>query len=283
MTNTESPRPSLTERLVQIGRLCAIAIVVVVCLSTARSMWRLFHPTKQIVKQEEPPPSAAEIVAALPAKGYWTFSEFNWRLSQRAAAGVDLDKYLREAAERPLADDTPTNEETLVLQWLTTQSVKPLPLTEDTNIWKLTGSMPIHAVVRERMDQRRLVVAVLELPDRDGNQLWEISPQNAKAEATSTKHLLPLPADSRRVMARWSQDGQLMLESINTPDPIERLLPLWKSHGWKTKNFLEVGGVGATYLCEQNNERILVYDLPPTATSAAQLMFVRNPEPASQP
>jgi hypothetical protein len=277
MSSPVGPPTTWRQRLVFAGRLLVIALLIGICWSTAHSLYRLFRPAPMIAAPaNDAIPLPIESINTLPPEGYWTFSDFDWRFSQHDVAVADVPTYLQQLArsDAPI-EPKPSAQELDILKSLAVQGVERKPLTPDTLHYRWPGPLTMHALVRERAGERRLLAAVLELPSGDQRKLLHLSPQAASAEVKeSPQHLLPLPAETARVVARWSNDDELQLECVSTPHPLTEILRLAEEGGWKVRSFIAAPDEIGTYLCEREAELILVYELPADTT---KLMLVRTP------
>ncbi|MCC9608584.1 hypothetical protein LOC68_09535 [Blastopirellula sp. JC732] len=257
------------------GRLVVIALMVAMIASTARTYYRWLQPTPELAAATPvAPPLPIEVLHSLPADGYWTFQETPWRFRQTEVRATDFEDHLKGLAGAATGSDGPTELDDAILPILDTAKVIGHPVTPDVQNYPVAGPITMHFLVRQLATRRQVLAVLLEVPSESGPMILELSLRGPEVDADSKAHLLPLPSTASRMMARWSDEGDLVLECVSVAQPLEDLKRQWIAEDPSIHeldaNLGEIEGC----LLERRRERIFVFR---TSGSGDSLVLVKLP------
>lgn len=257
-TATESGEksPSLPRRLAfdRTARLALIAVLLWVGWSTMKSMAFLVSGSKSPRQTDvaQPVPVATrpdELLEGRPADGFWTFAGSDWQAANSTVPEKELRKRLESVGkvdEPQISETTREGEDFLrLLRMLASRSENP----DGGCTYSLDDESLRSRVVTQMIDNvEHIVGGAGAVPLGDGTwRLVELR-RRSKTATNSAKraaYLLPVPAGTQRVFARWTHDDTLLLEAVllqtrhegpvEPPSPRSHLLRLWENEGWQAQ------------------------------------------------
>lgn len=284
---------SAATRLALVGVIVWMGIPA--CQSIAKLMGRRPQPLQvRTVDHATDGESDALAIAMLPTAGFWTVADSQWGLGQAEFGEKDVMERLAaisaQATDAPPKSESaspPSKPQELIVaeeEWTElidlAQQMEPLKA-GDNRIYSIErADLKARLVFHKSAAGEDLIAGALAFPVSNGRwsyiDLADRSPADPRNSAT---HLLPLPADARRDMARWSSDHRLQMEVISLHSDALALAKLWTDAGWRVRHSNMGDPLGFSLLCVRDKQTIYVWsDEPAESITRMMLVDASNPE-----
>jgi hypothetical protein len=283
MTQAEKEPAKKPGRKVQIAqnilRLFLIALIIWVSYWAAKTVKRIAAGPQNPVPVQEPvnsnPPSF-QALSESPEPGLWAFEQQDWALAQTKISPSEFENHLLNR----LKSQTETSADGQNLLANFRHLGAPQAIGENGHLYRISSTGGPFAVSRGKGTDEQLVTAGFVMPEANGDwQLMEMlpAPNATRQNDVSAKSLLPLPPHARRLMSRWSNAGELILDWVHVPVSSADMIVEWRKSGLKLRKTAGIIGAESSYLYEQNGEVIIVNVFPSTE-GGADLLISKSPD-----
>jgi hypothetical protein len=208
--------------------------------------------------------------------GHWQVPKASVTVSQSSVSNADVDKRLWDAVPVRTRDvgvvptEIPPTWQDLIFQ---SENLQPTTIDGQTYFQMDEPKFKARFVTRQMDGQDHVVAAAVAVLLADGHwRLTQMKPMDGAADAT--RHLLPLPNNARRTLARFSNDRRLSAELVDVRCDSRTLLALWNRGGWEVRPSGFGGPLGFSYLCVRDAETIYAWS-DDSGEAITRLMLVQ--------
>ncbi len=282
------PTGRVKRRFVMAVQVAMIGLVLWLGFSTFRSMSTLFGKTKKLTDVQEAnvksnQSSVDEIAATfIPPAGHWTVEGLEWGLGRSEMSAEEVDGRMREifVSEAAHAEDAAAPLPSITSDWrkLIDQAGQLEPIKQgDNTIYRIEQpALKARIVVRQSGDSEELIAGAIAFPaSGDRWELIDLVPNASHGEGDPVPHLLPMPIGAQRSMARWSQDGGLLMELISLNADGRLLMQMWKSAGWSVHPSRMGDPANFSLQCHRGDDSIYAWS-DDSMDAISQLMLVHT-------
>jgi len=226
---------SVCKRLKSIVARAVVTILLLGCgLWTAKSWSFLFSPPR--ADQSEPviEHEGGQLQQLFEDNGgTWSFASAAISANARHLSGAEFKLEIGRRGQRKIFLPNTVDFENQVIQWLVNLRVPTVELENGRVFESLQGDFWTYAETVRLDAVERISAARLGFRSGENWMLLEFAfhSDNVSGEMVSN-HLLPVPETARRICARTSRDGHLLLEVFNLQDGGHRLIADWETAGW---------------------------------------------------
>lgn len=282
MPQAEQPPAATPSRFKRHGanavRLILIGLIIWTSYWAAKTVKRIMAGPQNPVAmpQEVTEPPSFQAVTETPESGFWAFEKQDWAISQTKIAPAHFEQHVLDRLKSP--PESTVNDQDLLASFRRLGA--PTAVGENGHLYRIGSTGGPFAISRGKGTEELLVAFGFIMPEANGDwMLLEMlpTPNAVRQKDVSTASLLPLPPKARRLMSRWSNSGELILDWVHVPISGSDMVKQWQSSGMQLHKTAGILGAESSYLYEQNGEVIIVNTFP-SAEGGADLLITISPD-----
>jgi hypothetical protein len=234
------------------------------------------------------PPTKTAAVAFTPLAGAmfqsggWTFAGQGWDITSELVGTAEVDARLTALGKTPVANpatypDVPRE----ILQAIEVSHLQPV---ERPGGLLYTFQKPnLKAQLLACKVDGMLKAVTFGIAYPSNSEKWQFlqGRPNGKssAESPNERHLLPMPANGKRIASRFADDGQILLEVVTLSSNADELIIKWREAGWDVRPSGLGNPSAFSLLCARGNDVVYAWSADPRE-ALQSLMLVRSPTDA---
>lgn len=207
-------------------------------------------------------------VSLMPQAGHWSFAGSSMTIQKSVLTDGQV---ATRFADRKFIASAFSDHDATDLVALAEVNEAERTIVGSTAIWVLEKPAVRLRLVTSLTEPPMLVGAMVAT--KHGNE-WEAIDLQPKGEASADCHLLPMPADAKTQCARTTEDGELVMQLVQTSRTSADVLDNWKQSGWDVRQTAWGSNDSFSFLCVKGDD--LIYAWSPGDAESRTIMLTRT-------